>query len=174
MPTLFGNPTFDELDDLIRAKDATVTAITTESARVLPTWRASAPATADQWSKEWEALRARYNAARALRTQKQSLALPPEVIWGRVMQSIRAKWDPAGSLTQSVPESPGDLQDLARRLGADGGGKPDFGSVPQPVATDPALEWFKAADVLVRLAPSFGGGLLLLAALWLFGDRGRG
>lgn len=172
MPTLFGNPTFDELDELIAAKDAQIVAITAERDKVLPNWRAGSPATADAWNTEWEALRKRYNEARALRTKtQQTMSLPPEVIWGRVMQSIRQKWDPAGSLTQSPPESPGDLQDLSRRLGDGAGGKPDFSKVPQPTATDPALEWFKAADVLTRLAAPTFSGLLVLAALWFFGRQ---
>jgi hypothetical protein len=170
MPTLFGNPTFDELDELIAAKDATIQAITKESLRVLPEWRASAPATAQAWATEWDALRSRYNAARALRTKTTSLALPPEVIWHRVMHSIRAAWDETGSVTQSAPESRGDLQDLSRRLGAVGG-KPDFGQVPQPVATDPALELFKAADVLTRLALPSLSGLGVLLILWALSSR---
>lgn len=167
MPDLLGNPTLAELDDLIAAKDATIVATTQTSKPTLATWHEKDPAASDSWATEWDALRARYNAARALRVHAAgSLAMPPEVIWGRVMQSIRQAWDPAGSLTQAVSESAGDLQDLVRRLSAQGAA-PDFSNVPQPVASDPALKLFQAADVVVRSLPSFGAGVALLALLFV-------
>jgi len=160
VPTLFGNPTTAELDELIAAKDATVVATTAQSAKTLPVWRARDAAGADTWAVQWQALRDRYNAARGLRVNASSstLSIPPEVVWHAIMKSIRQAWDVTGSLTQSAPESTGDLQNLVRRLSAEGDA-PDFSKVPQPVATDPALEIFKAADVAVRLAPGGFAGL---------------
>jgi hypothetical protein len=172
MPTLARNPTFAELDELIAAKDATIRAIDTEASKILPAWSTRAPDEANAWRNEWLALVGRYNSARALRDPTggaKSLALPPEVIWGAILKSLRQAWDPAGSLTQAAPETPGDLNDLARRLGAQGG-KPDFSAVPQPVATDPEAVLFNAADVFFRSLPPIGG-LALLVGLFLLSRR---
>jgi len=172
VPDLFRNPTLAELDELIAAKDATILAVNAieadpEKAKPLVAWRTRAPAEVAAWLAEWDAMRARYNAARALRVHvAASLALPPEVIWGRVMQSIRQAWDPAGSLRQAAPESPGDLVDLVRRLNAQGV-SPDFSQIPQPVAPDSELLLFNAADAFLRSIPNFGTVIALLGLLFV-------
>ena len=182
--SLFGLPTWSDVDDLIAAKSATIKAIDSAAVATLATWSKSDAAAADAWRTAWKALVARYNEAVKLRPPAAGISLwpfptdpapgvTPEVVWGAVLHAIRQAWDPTGPTTQSPPETDGDLSPLANELAAQGA-KPDYSSVPQPVVPDADLAMYQAAGVIVQAATGItlnAGPLALIVLLALLARK---
>lgn len=170
--TFLNQETVDELRDLVSAKDYTVKQI--QAARDAFVWTGPA---ADDWDRDWSALKLRYNAARVLAESAFTRAkmavgvrdslIPAPVEYDAILKAIRK--------TEGV-ETKGDLQELATRLGR-AGARVDFSKTPQPKAVDVDLQVYKAADTVLPPAPSknpwpwIGGGLALAGLGWLASRR---
>lgn len=170
--TTAGVPSWSEVADLVRAKDATIQAVRVAAQAIATDWLAKDAAAAGIWFTQWALLEERYSAAKA--KYPQGGYFQAGWAWHEILHALKQNWqtwseNPAASFTQAPSVVPGDLADLAARL-TQAGGKPDFSHVPQPVANDQDLAWYKAADVIVRLVkPTLEGAgaiVLLVVALW--------
>jgi hypothetical protein len=125
--------TIEDLKDLIKAQDAQLADMGVKYATSGATWGISDPTAYKAWGDDYQALMARYNAAKdaantAITLSNANFLLPA---------SFDVSGDPPyKGITAALnhfPEQPGDMQDLARRLQAATGASntPGF-QMPQP------------------------------------------
>jgi hypothetical protein len=140
-----------ELRDWIAAIDVEVAVVEKGRGETLPAWAARDAAAAARWASEWKAFRDRWDRARLVAVTEIEVARfdytrPDSLIvafaWPVVARALR---------TVAGVESPGDFQELYRRLALARGGNLDFSRVPQPgTGNDFELVIFKAADGTIR------------------------
>ena len=152
-----GQYTIAELKDLLKAKDFEVQKVQSAYDNFKGQWSSSDPDTASAWLNDWNALLARYNAAKQNANIEISL-----VTFSPVPDNV----NPADAEYQAVLRSlqqtegtvsPGDLQDLFSRVSAAlaaANQKPisEVG-LPQPAASSDFDEnTLKAADATIKAA----------------------
>ncbi len=123
MPFL-GFYTAAELQDLLTQKDQEIMALGTAFAQFDASWRTWDPAADAQWMVEYNALKARYAAARLNATKKIALAatyaeggwLTPGIPLNQAGADEEYKATLRALQKQSGATSPGDFQDLWQRL----------------------------------------------------------
>lgn len=159
---ILGQPTVQDLKDLLAAKDYTIAQVGAAYNSFAAKWAAKDVAAQAQWFGDWSSLLARYGAAKSkaqgaidAETNVATALIPdstkvvPQSTWDGVLKALK----------QTYPDStitPGDLDDLNNRLTA-AGKTPNFSEMPQP-APDADLQIIKAADTTLGLVGISGSG----------------
>jgi hypothetical protein len=133
--TVAGFPSVAELRDLVAAKDYEMAALAQGYANLAPSWVAQAPSAFLDFTNDWNALTARYAAARASAEMAFSLAKLALTLSESAIPAA-GPWNAIQAALSPTPNTvtKGSQQDLFQRLQA-AGGVVDLSHVPQPRAS---------------------------------------
>jgi hypothetical protein len=165
-----GKYSLDELKDLLVAKDQEMVALEKAWRAFDPTWMGLDSAGDNAWLADFNALKARYAAARTVANAKAASAVdtsPSRKPDNEIVADAEYRGVLSALQKQSGLVSPGDLQDLWNRLqGVQNAHAVSVGQAPAPIAEAPVWQPGKGSDVdenRLKMADSSIAGAVAVA-----------